>query len=156
MAIFKKHSLRAGNSRTRAAELTLRESIYPLCLVTILFFLWVRTGLESSAYLQCPSSHENQLTLSLGFLLWAHRYIEQTLPGSPGYHQIAKLWIAGRLLRRISARFTRSRELDSQAFRLQSRLHLGTCSIRHWLAPRMASPCVPLVRILLRCHLHYR
>lgn len=43
MGIFKKHSLRAGNSRTRAAELTLRESIYPLCLVTVLFFLWVRT-----------------------------------------------------------------------------------------------------------------
>lgn len=29
------------DKRTRAAELTLRESIYPLCLVTILFFLWV-------------------------------------------------------------------------------------------------------------------
>lgn len=41
MTIFKKHSLRAGNNRTRAAELTLRESIFPLCLVTILFFLWV-------------------------------------------------------------------------------------------------------------------
>ncbi|KAF2437971.1 MFS general substrate transporter [Karstenula rhodostoma CBS 690.94] len=40
MAIFQRHSLRAGNSRTRAAELTLRESIFPLCLVTILFFLW--------------------------------------------------------------------------------------------------------------------
>ncbi|KAF1979998.1 MFS general substrate transporter [Bimuria novae-zelandiae CBS 107.79] len=41
MGIFKKHNLKAGNAnRTRAAELTLRESIYPLCLVTILFFLW--------------------------------------------------------------------------------------------------------------------
>lgn len=28
------------DKRTRAAELTLRQSIYPLCLVTILFFLW--------------------------------------------------------------------------------------------------------------------
>ena len=26
--------------RTTAAELTLRESIYPICLVTVLFFLW--------------------------------------------------------------------------------------------------------------------
>jgi FHS family L-fucose permease-like MFS transporter len=26
--------------RTRAAELTLRESLYPICLVTSLFFLW--------------------------------------------------------------------------------------------------------------------
>jgi FHS family L-fucose permease-like MFS transporter len=29
------------DKRTRAAELTLRESIYPLMLVTVLFFLWV-------------------------------------------------------------------------------------------------------------------
>ena len=43
MAIFKKHSLKISDKkRTRAAELTLRESIYPICLVTILFFLWVR------------------------------------------------------------------------------------------------------------------
>lgn len=28
------------DQRTRAAELTLRESIFPLCLVTVLFFLW--------------------------------------------------------------------------------------------------------------------
>lgn len=42
MKIFKKNSLKTSdNVRTRAAELTLRESIYPLCLVTILFFLWV-------------------------------------------------------------------------------------------------------------------
>ena len=30
----------ADNKTTRAAELTLRESLYPICLVTILFFLW--------------------------------------------------------------------------------------------------------------------
>ena len=37
----KKMSLRVSDShRTRAAELTLRESLYPLCLVTLLFFLW--------------------------------------------------------------------------------------------------------------------
>ncbi len=28
------------NKTTKAAELTLRESLYPICLVTILFFLW--------------------------------------------------------------------------------------------------------------------
>ncbi|OTA99855.1 hypothetical protein M426DRAFT_324746 [Hypoxylon sp. CI-4A] len=38
---FKKRSLKArDNQRTKAAELTLRESLYPICLVTILFFLW--------------------------------------------------------------------------------------------------------------------
>jgi hypothetical protein len=42
MGFFKKSALRhRDDKRTRAAELTLRESIYPLCLVTILFFLWV-------------------------------------------------------------------------------------------------------------------
>ncbi|KAK4955465.1 hypothetical protein LTR66_013427 [Elasticomyces elasticus] len=41
MAIFKKNSLKiSDDKRTQAAELTLRQSIYPLCLVTILFFLW--------------------------------------------------------------------------------------------------------------------
>ncbi|RYP54416.1 hypothetical protein DL769_010357 [Monosporascus sp. CRB-8-3] len=38
---FKRRSLRApDDKRTKAAELTLRESLYPICLVTILFFLW--------------------------------------------------------------------------------------------------------------------
>ena len=41
MAIFKKQSLKAKNEKTNAAELTLRQSIYPLALVTVLFFLWV-------------------------------------------------------------------------------------------------------------------
>ncbi|KAL9622051.1 MAG: hypothetical protein Q9160_003550 [Pyrenula sp. 1 TL-2023] len=39
--IFHKRSLKADNSkRTPASELTLRQSLLPLCLVTILFFLW--------------------------------------------------------------------------------------------------------------------
>lgn len=38
---WKKRSLRVRDDRrTKAAELTLRESLYPLCLVTVLFFLW--------------------------------------------------------------------------------------------------------------------
>jgi FHS family L-fucose permease-like MFS transporter len=43
MGFFKKPTLRTrDDQRTSAAELTLRASILPLCLVTILFFLWVR------------------------------------------------------------------------------------------------------------------
>ena len=44
MAIFtfKKHSLKTrDDKRTPASALTLKQSVYPLCLVTILFFLWV-------------------------------------------------------------------------------------------------------------------
>lgn len=38
---MKGRSLRVKDSkRTKAAELTLRESIYPIALVTVLFFLW--------------------------------------------------------------------------------------------------------------------
>ncbi|PVI05620.1 MFS general substrate transporter [Periconia macrospinosa] len=41
MAIFKKNALKhRDDQRTNAAELTLRQSILPLSLVTILFFLW--------------------------------------------------------------------------------------------------------------------
>ena len=38
---MKRRSLKApDDKRTKAAELTLRQSIYPICLVTLLFFLW--------------------------------------------------------------------------------------------------------------------
>lgn len=38
---IKRRSLKVPDDRrTKAAELTLRESIYPICLVTVLFFLW--------------------------------------------------------------------------------------------------------------------
>lgn len=40
-SFFKARSLKANDKgRTRAAELTLRESIFPIALVTVLFFLW--------------------------------------------------------------------------------------------------------------------
>lgn len=38
---FKRRPLKADDTRvTKAAELTLRESIVPIALVTVLFFLW--------------------------------------------------------------------------------------------------------------------
>ncbi|KAJ7617042.1 major facilitator superfamily domain-containing protein [Roridomyces roridus] len=39
-ARFRAHSLRVGDRITNAAQLTLRETIWPLFLVTILYFLW--------------------------------------------------------------------------------------------------------------------
>jgi hypothetical protein len=42
MGYFARFSLKVSDkSRTKAAELTLRQSIFPLVLVTSLFFLWV-------------------------------------------------------------------------------------------------------------------
>lgn len=38
---FKERSLKVSDKKvTKAAELTLRESIWPIALVTVLFFLW--------------------------------------------------------------------------------------------------------------------
>ncbi len=38
---FRRRSLKADvTNRTKASELTLRQSLFPLCLVTALFFLW--------------------------------------------------------------------------------------------------------------------
>lgn len=40
-AFFKKRSLKVSDDRvTKAADLTLRESVWPIALVTVLFFLW--------------------------------------------------------------------------------------------------------------------
>src|SRR5436190_21703275 len=40
--IFRKHSLRTRDDQvTKASELSMREALLPVCLVTLLFFLWV-------------------------------------------------------------------------------------------------------------------
>ncbi|KAF9022989.1 major facilitator superfamily domain-containing protein, partial [Rhodocollybia butyracea] len=40
MARFKPHSLKVGDRVTNASQLTLKETLFPLFLVTILYFLW--------------------------------------------------------------------------------------------------------------------
>ncbi|KAL0576859.1 hypothetical protein V5O48_005124 [Marasmius crinis-equi] len=40
MPYFARHSLKVGNRVTKAADLTLRQTLFPLFLVTILYFLW--------------------------------------------------------------------------------------------------------------------
>lgn len=40
-SFWRDRSLRTSDKkRTKAAELTLKESLYPICLITVLFFLW--------------------------------------------------------------------------------------------------------------------
>lgn len=46
-ALFRPHSLRVGDRITNASQLTLRETLWPLFLVTILYFLWVRCSTPS-------------------------------------------------------------------------------------------------------------
>jgi hypothetical protein len=56
---LKKNALKnRDDQRTNAAELTLRQSIYPIVLVTILFFLWVSYMLcegESDVFATAPT-----------------------------------------------------------------------------------------------------
>jgi FHS family L-fucose permease-like MFS transporter len=77
MGFFKKPTLRSrDDQRTRAAELTLRESIYPLMLVTILFFLWV----SSSAYNTTVRSVTNTTQgFSYGLIDTLNKHFQETL-----------------------------------------------------------------------------
>jgi hypothetical protein len=60
---LKKNSLKnRDDQRTKASELTLRQSIYPIVLVTILFFLWVSKRLDF---------HRNSIAHELEFSLHA-------------------------------------------------------------------------------------
>lgn len=82
MTIFRKHSLKVSDkSRTKAAELTLKESIYPLCLVTILFFLWVPFFSKSLIKPAVADSYH------LGLFLWPFGHVKQAFPEYFGHHQ---------------------------------------------------------------------
>ena len=84
MAFLKRRSLRVSDKeRTKAAELTVRQSIYPLCLVTILFFLWVRTSSTSASPFPSPFKSPDH---SLGILLWPPRHLEQAFPKHASYN----------------------------------------------------------------------
>lgn len=85
--ILKKRSgLRVDNNKTTsAATLTLRQSLWPLSLVTILFFLWVCIGAitppSSIPTFPNPISVENNSSIVLGFRIRAPGYTEQAFSG---------------------------------------------------------------------------
>lgn len=150
---FKKHSLKTRDDvRTKAAELTLRQSIYPICLVTTLFFLWVRYPPESLmartiGLVDAPHP---------GFQLRPPRHPQQTLPKHPRHHQSPLIRPASSILRRLSSRLilARSRELDTPTIRLQSLLHLGSLLIRRRSPGGLAVHSVPDVWGILRRDIH--
>lgn len=145
MGFFKKPTLRTrDDQRTSAAELTLRASILPLCLVTILFFLWVRHIPYQTTSLTRP-----------GLLIRPHRHAEQALPSRAQHHARTLLRTASSLLRRVPACFAGPCELAAQTLGIQDRVYLGSVSVRHRRAADLAVSCVPLVRRVLRgdfCH----
>lgn len=66
MAFFKKYSLKTkDDERTKAAELTLKQSIYPLCLVTILFFLWVSCSGEAQLIESNSNTRDSPMVFSI-------------------------------------------------------------------------------------------
>jgi FHS family L-fucose permease-like MFS transporter len=79
MVIFQRRSLKTSDKeRTKAAELTLKESIYPLCLVTVLFFLWVR--IQSEPYtMVLKSDHRLFQGFSYGLLDTLNKHFQNTL-----------------------------------------------------------------------------
>lgn len=147
MGFFKKPTLRTrDDQRTSAAELTLRASILPLCLVTILFFLWVRQFLCSITYLT-----------SLGLLIRPHRHAEQALPSRARHHARTLVGTAGSLLWRVPACFAGPCELAAQTLGIQDGVYLGLVSFWHGCAVDLAVSCVSLVwRVLCGDFCHWQ
>lgn len=106
----RRRSLRARDGeRTKAAELTIRESLYPIILVTILFFLWgfsygLLDTLNKYVRLQAPRRQLHELT---------NTGKPQTLPKYPRHHQIQVIGAASRLLRVCCAIMKKNRIGDS-------------------------------------------
>ena len=149
MGFLKRPTLRSrDDQRTRAAELTLRESIYPLCLVTILFFLWVSYG---------NARQQGEWTDHyIGFLVRPYRYLEQALPGRPRHNSCSLVRLAGSILWRIPARFSRPCQLATAPLGLQSYLHLGALPLWFGVPACVAMSCIPVVWRLLRGYLRNR
>ena len=97
MGFFKKPTLRTrDDQRTSAAELTLRASILPLCLVTILFFLW------ACVYSEILAATSNNRP---GLLVRPHRHSEQAFPGRTQHHSRSFFRSASCLLWSLPTRF---------------------------------------------------
>lgn len=63
-------SLKVDNNKvTNAANLTLRQSLWPLTIVTLLFFLWVSLKKRNSR-LEVSSVRANLLETIAGVCLW--------------------------------------------------------------------------------------
>lgn len=131
------------DKRTRAAELTLRESIYPLMLVTILFFLWV---CFISPIFTTACSHP-----IAGLLLRSHRHTQQAFPGPARHHALPLIGSPSSILRCLPACFFGPRQLDLATLGIQGMLHLGPDALRNWCPSCLAMSCVSLVRWFLCC-----
>lgn len=163
--------LRVDNrATTSAATLTLRQSLWPLTLVTTLFFLWVCCCIWSTERVLL-------LRLQLGLCVWFTGHPQLPFPENPTYRPRSFSWSSSSLLRvrnlsmihilrrkrsprsgktqRIPPSLPRLRKLDPPQLRLQDRLYLRFVPIRHWRPMHVARRTKPILRRLLRCHIRH-
>jgi FHS family L-fucose permease-like MFS transporter len=78
MGFFVRPTLKVSDDkRTNAALITLRQSIYPLCLVTILFFLWVRNAHNPSSHYAAKANASQGF--SYGLIDTLNKHFQETL-----------------------------------------------------------------------------
>jgi hypothetical protein len=111
---FKKHSLRVGNRITNAAGLTLRETIFPLFLVTILYFLWVRYNVRATI---------TDLTVLPGICVWSPRHPQQALSKHPGNYSNTLFRSPSSVFWRLSSSIIGIRQLGPTKIWLSRHLH---------------------------------
>lgn len=162
--------LRVDNrATTSAATLTLRQSLWPLTLVTTLFFLWVcycilfienppvkssirvlrmvcwtpSTRISRKPYISTEAAQLvfKQPTLGMEFLHNTHILLKK----NPHSNKT----------QRIPPSLPRLRKLDPAQLRLQDCLHLRSVPIRHWSPVHVARRAKSILRRLLRCHIRH-
>jgi hypothetical protein len=150
MAIFRKHPLKTGNTtRTKASELTLRQSI---CKLTgIRFNFHVRSCFVNRSSLPCYAT-----LLPMGFLIRSPRHSKQALSKHSSHHESTLIRTSGRILWGIPSRISRSCELASSTLWLQDSLHLGLMPLRSRRFDRVAVYSSSILWWVLRGYLYYR
>jgi len=85
----------SDHATTKAAELTLRESVFPICLVTILFFLWGLSYVSSSSLV--IEEFLGVIGAGLTVMAGPPRHPKQAFPRYVGHYQVSIFGSPGRL-----------------------------------------------------------
>jgi hypothetical protein len=162
--------LRVDNrATTSAATLTLRQSLWPLTLVTTLFFLWVGCCILPR---ENPPAKTSIRVLRMVYWTPSTPISRKPYTSTEAVQLVFKqptlgmnLSIIHILREKISPRSNKSqrippslpglRKLDPPQLRLQDRLHLRSVPVRHWSPMHVASRTKPILRRLLRCHIRH-
>lgn len=153
-SFWKERSLRISDKkRTKAAELTLKESFYPLCLVTILFFLW---GFSYGLLDTLNKHFQNTLGISKarssGLQAAYFGCVELEFPSSSF---AVALCIGAKYFQRISFGIYWSCSMDSATLQLSGSLYLGVVPLRDWCLTLYSCHNASLLCWILRLYFHY-